>query len=107
MIFGKGRMLWVRADRGVNRPGRSRNFRNRSAGRIALDALTPKCAAAWRHDIPPPIAANTRRRRSIESAMACLPPPDPADSSNQKHPLRESLAIRSGVPLVAFLAGVM
>ena len=70
MIFGKERMLWVRADRGVNRPGRSRNFRNRSAGRIALDALTPKCAATWRHDIPPPIADNTRRRRSIESAMA-------------------------------------
>src|SRR5579863_8466368 len=58
--------------------------RTRLRQRIALDALTPKCAAAWRHDMPPAIAARTRLRRSIDSAcaMPCRPPA-PAGTVNQ------------------------
>ncbi|CAM3272199.1 hypothetical protein SPAN111604_14200 [Sphingomonas antarctica] len=41
--------------------------------RIPLDALTPNRAAAWRHDAPASIAAITRRRRSIDSALAIHP----------------------------------
>src|SRR3954468_12687039 len=37
--------------------------------RIALDALTPNRAAAWRHDKPASIAARTRERRSKDSAL--------------------------------------
>jgi hypothetical protein len=38
--------------------------------RIALDALTPKRAAARRHDIPPSTAAITRSRKSADGAFA-------------------------------------
>jgi hypothetical protein len=44
--------------------------RRRAFQRIALDTLTPKRAAAARHDIPPSTAANTRVLRSIDSAFA-------------------------------------
>src|SRR4051794_4350896 len=36
---------------------------------MALDALTPNRAAAWRHDRPASMAARTRERRSKESAL--------------------------------------
>ncbi|ATR19283.1 hypothetical protein CTJ15_02670 (plasmid) [Roseomonas sp. FDAARGOS_362] len=39
------------------------------AQRIALDALTPKRAAAARQDAPAAIAATTRSRRSTDSAF--------------------------------------
>src|SRR5215210_7165018 len=37
--------------------------------RMALEALTPNRAAAWRHDRPASMAARTRERRSKESAL--------------------------------------
>src|SRR3954453_2352731 len=37
--------------------------------RMALDALTPNRAAAWRHDRPSSMAARTRERRPKESAL--------------------------------------
>jgi hypothetical protein len=40
--------------------------------RIALDALTPKRAAAWRHDAPSAMAPITRLRRSIDSDLLML-----------------------------------
>jgi hypothetical protein len=43
--------------------------RTSAAQRIALDALTPKRAAAARHDAPAATAATTRSRRSTDSAF--------------------------------------
>src|SRR3954467_957388 len=49
--------------------------------RIALEALTPNRAAAWRHDRPASMAARTRERRSKDSAwgiqagLPCQPLP--------------------------------
>src|SRR4051812_39400123 len=43
--------------------------RRRACQRIALDALTPNRAAAWRHDRPSSMAARTRERRSKDSAL--------------------------------------
>src|SRR5215203_2993835 len=37
--------------------------------RMALEALTPNRAAAWRHDRPSSMAARTRERRSKDSAL--------------------------------------
>jgi hypothetical protein len=44
-------------------------LRTSARQRIALDALTPNRNAAWRHDIPPSIAATTRSRKSTDSAL--------------------------------------
>jgi hypothetical protein len=43
--------------------------RDRARQRIALEALTPKRAAAARQDAPAAIAATTRSRRSTDSAF--------------------------------------
>jgi hypothetical protein len=42
---------------------------DRPCQRIALEALTPNRAAAWRHDAPPSTAAITRLRRSTDNAL--------------------------------------
>jgi hypothetical protein len=47
-------------------------FRASATQRIALEALTPKRAAAARHDAPEATAATTRSRRSTESAFDML-----------------------------------
>ena len=61
----------------------SPSLRKRACQRIALEALTPNRAAAWRHDAPSSIAAITRLRRSIDSALAMhARPPSPACSLN-------------------------
>src|SRR3954469_810566 len=41
--------------------------------RMALDALTPNRAAAWRHDRPSSMAAKTRERRSKDSDLGMQP----------------------------------
>jgi hypothetical protein len=51
-------------------PGRTSPCRRaKLLQRMALEALTPKRTAAWRHDIPSSIAATTRSRKSTDSAL--------------------------------------
>jgi hypothetical protein len=71
---------------------RARPERTCATQRIALDALTPNRAAAWRHDLPLATASTTRSQiQGQRSSHACWPP-SPACSLNHSQ-------ADSGIPL--------